>query len=404
MYIKQLHIKNIGPFSDEKLEFVYNGSENGQPVNIITGVNGAGKSIIIDAIRAALCGGEPVERDIVADASDFVIEMDVVLSGKDRHLKTDKIESGHIKFADWDIARPLIYGYQSPRDTYSPWVIDYWSSRTATDSFLINSIGSIDHHKVLENALSGNSSNLQLTNFICNVDYLRSSDVPDEKEAGEFLFGTLKNIIDRCLDNGTFRYVRRTDLQPVVEQNGNEVTLEKLSSGNIFLIEHLVLLMCKMYSLSVLRGTPVCEILKTPGLLLIDEIETHLHPRWQKDILGIIRELFPAVQIILTTHSPFILSSLDDIRIYTCKPQIGGGSRVFDETDVYASMPVDEILMSDAFNVLPFNNKITGLLNDRKDAIKERDMDRVNKIEAVLMDTNPEYFAYMELDKKFDGK
>ena len=211
-------------------------------------------------------------------------------------------------------------------------------------------------------------------------------------------------IIDRCLDNGTFRYVRRTDLQPVVEQNGNEVTLEKLSSGNIFLIEHLVLLMCKMYSLSVLRGTPVCEILKTPGLLLIDEIETHLHPRWQKDILGIIRELFPAVQIILTTHSPFILSSLDDIRIYTCKPQIGGGSRVFDETDVYASMPVDEILMSDAFNVLPFNNKITGLLNDRKDAIKERDMDRVNKIEAVLMDTNPEYFAYMELDKKFDGK
>ena len=35
MHIKQLHIKDIGPFSDEKLEFVYNGSENGQPVNII---------------------------------------------------------------------------------------------------------------------------------------------------------------------------------------------------------------------------------------------------------------------------------------------------------------------------------------------------------------------------------
>lgn len=400
MYIKRLHIKNIGPFSDETLEFVYDGSGNGQPVNIITGVNGAGKSIIIDAIRAALCG-QPLERDIVADVSDFVIEMDVLTSGKDKYLMTDKIDSGHIKFADWKIARPLKYGYESPQDTYLPWIIDYWSSRTATDTFSLSSIGGIDHHKVLENALSGNSSNLQLTNFICNVDYLRSSDVPDEKEVGEFLYGTLKRIIDRCLDNGSFKYVRRTDLQPVVEQNGREVTLEKLSSGNIFLIEHLVLLMCKMYSLSVLRRTPTSEILNTPGLLLIDEIETHLHPRWQKDILGIIRELFPNVQIILTTHSPFILSSLEGARIYTCKPQIGN-SKVFDETDVYASMPVDEILMSDAFNVLPFNNKITELLKDRKAAIKEQNMDKVQEIESMLMKVNPEYFAYIGLDKRFE--
>lgn len=96
------------------------------------------------------------------------------------------------------------------------------------------------------------------------------------------MYEKMKGVIDQCLDNGSFKYVRRTDLTPIIEQNGVELSFDKLSSGNLFLIEHLLLLMCKMYSISVLNQLPVNRIFGISGLLLIDEIETHLHPKWQK--------------------------------------------------------------------------------------------------------------------------
>ena len=188
---------------------------------------------------------------------------------------------------------------------------------------------------------------------VCHIDYLRTSEMPVEKELGNMMYEKMKDVINQCLDNGLFKYVRRTDLTPIIEQNGIELSFDKLSSGNLFLIEHLLLLMCKMYSISILKQLPPMQIFNIPGLLLIDEIETHLHPKWQKKILGIIRSLFPNLQMILTTHSPFVVASMDGARIYTCVPQTGY-SELRDETERYGHMPVEEILVSDIFGVQPF--------------------------------------------------
>lgn len=49
---------------------------------------------------------------------------------------------------------------------------------------------------------------------------------------------------------------------------------------------------------------------KTPGVVLIDEIDLHLHPRWQRRVVGDLRRAFPALQFIATTHSPFIVQSV----------------------------------------------------------------------------------------------
>ena len=55
------------------------------------------------------------------------------------------------------------------------------------------------------------------------------------------------------------------------------------------------------------------EVLKrTPGIVLIDELDLHLHPRWQRHVIEDLRKLFPEVQFIATTHSPFIVQSLRD--------------------------------------------------------------------------------------------
>lgn len=49
----------------------------------------------------------------------------------------------------------------------------------------------------------------------------------------------------------------------------------------------------------------------TPGIVLIDELDLHLHPNWQKRIVADLKRVFPKVQFVATTHSPFIIQSLD---------------------------------------------------------------------------------------------
>lgn len=58
------------------------------------------------------------------------------------------------------------------------------------------------------------------------------------------------------------------------------------------------------------------------GIVMIDEIETHLHLELQKKILPILTELFPNIQFIVTTHSPFILNSLDNAVIYDLEKKL----------------------------------------------------------------------------------
>ena len=46
--------------------------------------------------------------------------------------------------------------------------------------------------------------------------------------------------------------------------------------------------------------------------MLIDEVELHMHPSWQRKVLSVLRETFPNIQFIITTHSPIVLSEADE--------------------------------------------------------------------------------------------
>lgn len=66
------------------------------------------------------------------------------------------------------------------------------------------------------------------------------------------------------------------------------------------------------YRMVVLNPSLTSKAIKeTPGIVLIDEIDLHLHPKWQKKIVNLLRNLFPKVQFIATSHSPFIIQSAD---------------------------------------------------------------------------------------------
>ena len=95
-------------------------------------------------------------------------------------------------------------------------------------------------------------------------------------------------------------------------QTGREpFDFNTMSSGYAAVLDIINDLIMRMEAQSKLRTAFDME-----GVVLIDEIETHLHLELQKKILPVLTELFPNIQFIVTTHSPFILSSLDNAVIY----------------------------------------------------------------------------------------
>ena len=65
------------------------------------------------------------------------------------------------------------------------------------------------------------------------------------------------------------------------------------------------------YRMAVLNPQLLDKILeKTPGIVLIDEVDMHLHPAWQKRIVEDLHYIFPKIQFIMTTHSPSVLANV----------------------------------------------------------------------------------------------
>ena len=105
-------------------------------------------------------------------------------------------------------------------------------------------------------------------------------------------------------DDETFQFsICETDREPF--------DFNTMSSGYAAVFDIINDLIIRMEAQSGLRTEFDME-----GIVLVDEIETHLHLELQKEILPILTKIFPNIQFIITTHSPFILSSLDNAVIY----------------------------------------------------------------------------------------
>lgn len=76
------------------------------------------------------------------------------------------------------------------------------------------------------------------------------------------------------------------------------------TQGTLSWIEYMAICMAYRYGFEA-------NWVSSPFMLLIDEIENHLHPSWQRRVLPALREYFPQLQIFATTHSPFLVAGLD---------------------------------------------------------------------------------------------
>ena len=410
MRILDLSFKHVGPFEEAALTFL--ADENEEPrVAFITGENGTGKTIVLDVIRAmfgkyyCVLNRDIGQRNKIASAVMGVAyslgapEADDVQSRKMtcRELKHNDNNCPHDVPDLFVLPAHLQNGAaKAPR-----WLVDFWHSSLATDRFEVSALQQPKHKKYLSESLSGAYTNADVTHLLCYFDYMKSSDAPRERELGKALFDRVTRIVSASLQHGEFKHVQRSTLTPIISQAGHEVPLANISSGNAYLIQHLISLLAKMLAVVELNQLPPAELGMAEGLLLIDEAENHLHPRWQKKLVRLILEIFPNLQIIATTHSPLIVSSFPGAKVFVCRydPK-SNKSSIMEETEQFENLSIEEVLSSEVFGgTLPFGPEISRLMRKRREAIDSNDQKTRSEIEDQLLAKNPAYFSYFRTDE-----
>jgi predicted ATP-binding protein involved in virulence len=91
-----------------------------------------------------------------------------------------------------------------------------------------------------------------------------------------------------------------------IEKDGSPLYLDQLSDGE----RRLILLVGDVARRMAILNPHLDDPTSSPGVLLADEIDLHLHPGWQRRVMPALRAAFPGVQLIVTTHSPQVLASV----------------------------------------------------------------------------------------------
>lgn len=135
------------------------------------------------------------------------------------------------------------------------------------------------------------------------------SEVVDSAYAG--LIAAVRGAVDECLKSSGWQNLRFSFThQSVVMEHPDHGILEvgQLSDGVRNMIALVADVAYRMVRLNSHFGAEAAK--RTPGIVMIDEVDMHLHPEWQQQVLASLRRAFPAIQLIVTTHSPQVLSTV----------------------------------------------------------------------------------------------
>ena len=167
-----------------------------------------------------------------------------------------------------------------------------------------------------------------------------------------------------------------------------ELRIEQLSDGYRMIIAMVADIASRMAELN--PSDSVEKILATPGIILIDEVDLHLHPSWQRRIVSQLIKTFPNVQFIITSHSPLVaIDASDETEVF----HIDGNSAQRNSNDL-AGLDVNEVLMSNLFNLTSPNASMWDEYIERRDSLlskpelDERERTELEKLDLILADVN----------------
>lgn len=131
----------------------------------------------------------------------------------------------------------------------------------------------------------------------------------DEEDSSIALRLVYKAIESMMPEIKSARYsIRLKELVLHLRNDGQRRTFDELSDGNRNIVAMAADLAIKAVMLNPHLGDNALELI--PGVVLIDELDLHLHPRWQRRVIKDLRRTFPKIQFICTTHSPQLIGQV----------------------------------------------------------------------------------------------
>lgn len=348
MKLRRLEFTNFRLFQEFNIEFQ---DEN---LLVIIGENGSGKTSILDAIALCLTHftGELISNKKGYNIDSWFKDDDVLIgkkSGKitlhfsyinpinnkffgDYHnngiisvskelneigLKFDKQPNDFISFykkaiennslksipliAFYNVNRTYDYSKNDKIETYNEKLFAYEKSLTIdTPNFQYFEDWFIKQ-EILENSLKVRENNLQYK--LNSINNVRTAFSTFMSHFSGNIFNELLVVREIELEAGF-----KQDVKPhlAIKKNNIITKYKQLSSGERMIIS----LVCDIARRLSIANENNDYALSGEGVVLIDEVELHLHPRWQKVILSALVKTFPNIQFLVTTHSPLVLSSV----------------------------------------------------------------------------------------------
>ncbi|MBE8993198.1 AAA family ATPase [Microcystis aeruginosa] len=295
-------------------------------LNVFIGVNGAGKSTILDSLAIMLSwlvnrlkntnasGRQMSETEINNGQGTAIIEITgVTENSQEITWKIVKTRTGYIHAGERsnfsqlnDYTKKIQWQITERQGQINlPLFVYYSVNRAVLDIPLkIRTKHQFDSLRAYENALTSGSD------FRTFFEWFRErEDLENENRKYGFCFPdpqleAVRETIERFLPDFTNLSVRRNPLRMEVTKKNEIVTVNQLSDGEKCLIAMLGDLARRMAIANPQNPDP----LTGNGVIIIDEIDLHLHPQWQRFVVPKLLEVFPNCQFFISTHSPNIIT------------------------------------------------------------------------------------------------
>jgi predicted ATP-binding protein involved in virulence len=389
--LKKISVTDIGPF--DKLELKFD-----PHWNILLGDNGVGKSSIIKAIAIAILGEDSrsyAQRIIKAGKPNSTITLEsgratytTRLFRKNGEARVESIPGRAFEAEGWlAVAFPPLRTVSWIRPT-SAETGTTGRERPTTDDLLPVIAGEADPR--LD----------KLKQWIVNVDY-RIKDAKSRKEDPakyERLLNDFFNVV-RDLTEGTkieFKEVNPATKEITVITNDGELPIEALSQGMTSLIGWVGILLQRLYEVYG-KNDEDDDPKKRYALVLMDEIDAHLHPAWQQSLIRKLSNIFPNVQFIATTHSPLIVGGMEPQQIIRFARDEDDNVVTYTVSEEMTIGRADQILSSDLFGLgstIKLHPKLQKLMDEYHDLLgnderDEKEESRFREVREILKDRIP---------------
>jgi hypothetical protein len=342
--IESVRLTQIGPY--DSLTFTPADSWS-----VLLGNNGHGKTSLLRAIALGLVGDDPRAQPTAASllrvgASHGVIEVRV----GDREFRTELFREGSSVRVVTATRSPLqalgvtMLGFPALRGGPAP-LSSPFSSEPATRP---------DVGDLLPLVMGGADARIATVRQWISQTRLRAElERSRNAEGAARLDALLDRYFAMLVELLPGLNVRLGRIEPTsgmvwVHTDSGEVPLDALSQGTTAVLGWIGTVLLRLLETHPDSAAPERE----PAIVLVDEIDAHMHPEWQHAIVGLVRARLPNLQVIATSHSPLVVGSLGDGKVFRV-PSLATSRSVALEalTDRFEHYRADQILTSDAFGL-----------------------------------------------------